>query len=498
MYLRSVKRARADPACEKSCISREKSHSVVSVVSGAACSGAAARARLTSSRHHARRVNHGRKRLDGAWGIRVPVIVKVEPVIRRKPAIVLEAVDVFLGPEYHILCAILPADLYTFGQELEINVITIAAAIQAEAQNNRYLKRVGQQHGTTWENRFFAKECRADLSVVKHHAVAQYPHQRPAIDLFLDLQQGIRRPDGNDTVRHGGVYRIKNGINLFRVFLVHQHLDRQVLLQNTRCAHRVKAAQMRTQEQATLATFHLPLDNFGAMHLYLKEIMSTAQEINAVQQRGGKILIVTKHIEPIDRLRANALQVVETGTAARAREQNKIDRDRIQQNSAQATTESRSNPRDQTQSQVTSALGLTQPGTTHHFLPTLMARYRQLDTACRDHRLFHAAFEPQRVWRYRQQGYQNFLFGAHGRQKFDGWHSYHPYLTFVELFGDIYHMGKKDDTGHQRISREVSRQRWMRSVYVNNLIHPVRSPWRAASDFQTKSSLLCQARWRWR
>src|SRR3990167_115228 len=114
MCLRSVKRARADPACEKSCISREKSHSVVSVVSGAACSGAAARARLTSSRHRAQQANHGRILLDGAWGIRVPVIVKVEPIIRRKPAIILEAVDVFLSPARHILCAILPADLYTF------------------------------------------------------------------------------------------------------------------------------------------------------------------------------------------------------------------------------------------------------------------------------------------------------------------------------------------------------------------------------------------------
>src|SRR3989344_88975 len=122
----SMKWARVDPACEKSNISREKSHSVVS---GAACCGAAARTRLTSSKHHARQANHGRKRLDGAWRIRIPVIVKVEPVIRRQPAIILEAIDVLLGPARHVLCAILPADLYTFGQELEINVITIAAAI---------------------------------------------------------------------------------------------------------------------------------------------------------------------------------------------------------------------------------------------------------------------------------------------------------------------------------------------------------------------------------
>src|SRR3990172_3891887 len=404
MCLRSVKRARADPACEKPSISREKSHSVVSVVSGAACSGAAARARLTSSRHHARQTNHGRKRLDGAWGIRVPVIVKVEPVIRRKPAIILEAVDVLLGPARHIFCAILPADLDAFGQELEINVITIAAAIQAEAQNNRYLKRVGQQHGTAWENRPFAQKCRADQSVVKHHAVAQYPHQRTAIDLFLDLQQGIRRPDGNDTVRHGGVNCIKNGINLFRVLLVHQHLDRQLLLQNTQRAHRVKAAQIRTQEQAALATHHLSLDNLGAMHLYLKKIELTAQEINAVQQRGGEIMIVTKYIEPIGRLRAKTLQVVETGTAARAREQNKIGRDRIQQYTAQATTESRGNPRDQAQGQITSAFGLTQPGSAHRFLSTLMAEYCQLDPSCRDQRRFRPAFESQRVWRHGQQG----------------------------------------------------------------------------------------------
>src|SRR5438045_3593313 len=83
----------------------------------------------------------------------VPERKKVKPIVRRETGVVLEPSDIALRPLLQIVGTIVPMDGDFLGEFLEVNFVTIAAAIEAEEEDHgtmhdgRDQKRAGRESG---------------------------------------------------------------------------------------------------------------------------------------------------------------------------------------------------------------------------------------------------------------------------------------------------------------------------------------------------------------
>src|SRR5205814_7419611 len=66
----------------------------------------------------------------------IPKRIKVEPVIRRKPRVVLQTIGVALHPTLDLLQAPVAIQDYFISQLLEVNLVTVPPAVNAEKQDN--------------------------------------------------------------------------------------------------------------------------------------------------------------------------------------------------------------------------------------------------------------------------------------------------------------------------------------------------------------------------
>ena len=82
----------------------------------------------------------------------IPKRIKVEPVIRRKPRVIFQAIDVTLHPMLDVLCAPVGIQNYFLSQSLELNFVVVTAAINAEKQDD------GAMHDS-WEQDRTGREC---------------------------------------------------------------------------------------------------------------------------------------------------------------------------------------------------------------------------------------------------------------------------------------------------------------------------------------------------
>src|SRR4029077_15204757 len=77
--------------------------------------------------------------LNGQLSLLFPKVIKIEPVVGRQAAVMFQAVGVALGPLLNFLVSILPADRDLFGEQLELYLVAVAAAVEAEEENARHL-----------------------------------------------------------------------------------------------------------------------------------------------------------------------------------------------------------------------------------------------------------------------------------------------------------------------------------------------------------------------
>src|ERR1041384_7623939 len=71
--------------------------------------------------------------LNGDLSLFFPKVIKVEPVVGR------QAVGVALGPLLNFLVSMLPVDRDLFCEQLELDLVAVAAAVEAEEENDRHL-----------------------------------------------------------------------------------------------------------------------------------------------------------------------------------------------------------------------------------------------------------------------------------------------------------------------------------------------------------------------
>jgi hypothetical protein len=67
----------------------------------------------------------------------IPKWIEIEPVVRRKPRVMLQAIDVALHPMLDVLRPPVAIQDYFLSQSLEVNFVVVAPAVKAEKQNDR-------------------------------------------------------------------------------------------------------------------------------------------------------------------------------------------------------------------------------------------------------------------------------------------------------------------------------------------------------------------------
>src|SRR5437870_11501303 len=94
--------------------------------------------------------------IDGrsfARGRSVPKGVEIEPVVRRKSRVVLQAINITLRPAMDFLRALITRQRDLLGKLLEKNFVTIPAAVDTEKQNDRAMHDPGEQDRPGWKCR---------------------------------------------------------------------------------------------------------------------------------------------------------------------------------------------------------------------------------------------------------------------------------------------------------------------------------------------------------
>ena len=62
----------------------------------------------------------------------IPKRIEIKPIVRRKPGVMLETIDITLRPMLDVFSAAVAIQDYLLGESLEINLVTIASTIEAK------------------------------------------------------------------------------------------------------------------------------------------------------------------------------------------------------------------------------------------------------------------------------------------------------------------------------------------------------------------------------
>src|SRR5438105_4678740 len=100
----------------------------------------------------------------------IPKRIKIKPIIRGKPGVMLETIDVTSRPMLDVFSAAIPIQDYFLGESLEINFVAVASTIETKEQDD------GTMHHCGNENRADRESCRrAEELTLRRLAIARRP-----------------------------------------------------------------------------------------------------------------------------------------------------------------------------------------------------------------------------------------------------------------------------------------------------------------------------------
>src|SRR5690606_9760088 len=118
--------------------------------------------------------------------IDVPEIIEVEPIVRRVASVVSQPVGVTLNDGIETRLAVGAFHLQRFGKHFEMQLVAIAAAVQAETQHHRDLEGRGDLPWSGGKGRRLAQEIDGGELVARARPVDQQCDQRAFVERFLD------------------------------------------------------------------------------------------------------------------------------------------------------------------------------------------------------------------------------------------------------------------------------------------------------------------------
>jgi hypothetical protein len=62
----------------------------------------------------------------------IPKWIKIKPIVRRKPGVMLETIDITLRPIFDVFGAVVAIQDYFLGESLEINFVAVVSKIETK------------------------------------------------------------------------------------------------------------------------------------------------------------------------------------------------------------------------------------------------------------------------------------------------------------------------------------------------------------------------------
>src|SRR5437763_11216974 len=100
----------------------------------------------------------------------IPKRIKIKPIVRRNPGVMLETIDITLRPMLDVFGATVAIQDYFLGESLKKNFVAVASMIEAEEQDDGTMHHGGDENGAD------RKGCRCAEEVTRRGlAVARRP-----------------------------------------------------------------------------------------------------------------------------------------------------------------------------------------------------------------------------------------------------------------------------------------------------------------------------------
>src|SRR5438477_13177013 len=77
----------------------------------------------------------------------IPKRIKIKPIVRRKPGVMLETIDITLRPMLDVFGATVAIQDYFLGESLKINFVAVASTIEAKEQDDGAMPPGGTKEG---------------------------------------------------------------------------------------------------------------------------------------------------------------------------------------------------------------------------------------------------------------------------------------------------------------------------------------------------------------
>src|SRR5207253_10137868 len=115
----------------------------------------------------------------------IPKRIKIKPIVRRKPGVMLETIDITLRPMLDVFGAAVPIQDYFLGESLEINFVAVPSMIEAKEQDDGTMHHGGDENGADRKGCWRAEELTLRGLAVARRPVAQRSNEKAGIQTLL-------------------------------------------------------------------------------------------------------------------------------------------------------------------------------------------------------------------------------------------------------------------------------------------------------------------------
>src|SRR6266513_664439 len=123
--------------------------------------------------------------MASACQLLIPKWIEIEPIVRRKPGVILETIDITLRPMLDVFGVAVAIQDYFLGESLEINFVVVASMIEAKKQDDGTMHHGGNENGADWKGCRCAEELTLRGLPVARRPVTQRSNEKAGVQALL-------------------------------------------------------------------------------------------------------------------------------------------------------------------------------------------------------------------------------------------------------------------------------------------------------------------------
>ena len=115
----------------------------------------------------------------------IPKRIKIKPIVRRNPGVMLETIDITLRPMLDVFGATVAIQDYFLGESLKKNFVAVASMIEAEEQDDGTMHHGGDENGADRKGCRCAEELTLRGLAVARRPVTQRSNEKAGVQTLL-------------------------------------------------------------------------------------------------------------------------------------------------------------------------------------------------------------------------------------------------------------------------------------------------------------------------